>query len=103
MEKQGLFGRLRAGLSKTRDALAGRIDELFAYYREIDDDFFEELTDLLIASDMGARAAGGMVERLRERVRREKTGRIEEIHALLRGQLAASLRDPGAFARPFPA
>lgn len=91
MEKQGIFSRLKAGLNKTRSTLTARIDEVFQYYREINDDFFDDLTDILIAADMGVHGASAMVSRLREQVRREKIGKAEDIHEMLRRQIVDSL------------
>ncbi|NLG36818.1 MAG: signal recognition particle-docking protein FtsY [Clostridiales bacterium] len=102
MEKQSLLGRLRMGLTKTRDALTGRIDELIHYYREIDDDFYDELTDILIAADIGISTATALVSRLREQVRRGKIGRPDEIRGLLRTQIAESLGPAGQWTPPAP-
>ena len=52
-EKKGFFSKLKAGLSKTRDNLVKGIDSLFSGYSEIDDDFYEELEEILIMADLG--------------------------------------------------
>ena len=52
-EKKGLFARLREGLSKTRDQLTGRVDTLVKETRKIDEEFYEELEDILLLSDCG--------------------------------------------------
>ena len=49
----GFFARLKQGLSKTRGQMSDRIDELTKTTQVIDDDFYEELTDILILSDAG--------------------------------------------------
>ena len=67
-KKKGLFQRLREGLTKTRDALKSNIDNLISYYKNIDDDFFDDLEAVLITSDMGAETAMALIEDLRARV-----------------------------------
>ena len=47
------FDRLKAGLAKTRDAFMGKIDKLFQAFVRIDEDFFDELEELLISADLG--------------------------------------------------
>ena len=67
-EKKGLFARLREGLSKTRDTLMGRVDTLVKETRKIDEDFYEELEDILILSDCGMKATMAIMDELRARV-----------------------------------
>lgn len=67
-EKKGLFARLREGLSKTRDSLTGRVDTLVQETRKIDEDFYEELEDILLLSDCGMKATTAIMDELRERV-----------------------------------
>ena len=67
-KKQGLLSRLWTGLSKTRNNVAGRVDELVEATEEIDDDFYEDLVDILIMSDMGVRTSDRVIEELRRRV-----------------------------------
>ena len=67
-EKKGLFARLREGLTKTRDALTGRVDTLVKETRKIDEDFYEELEDILLLSDCGMKATMAIIDELRERV-----------------------------------
>ncbi len=68
-EKQGLFKRLKQGLTKTRDNIAHGIDNLFLGYDKLDDDFYEELEELLVMADVGIRATDGIIEKLKKDVR----------------------------------
>ncbi len=77
-EKKGLFARLREGLSKTRDTLMGRVDTLVKETRKIDEDFYEELEDILLLSDCGVKATTAIMDELRARVER---GNIKEADA----------------------
>ena len=63
----GLFDKIKAGLSKTRNAFSGRMDELVEAYKELDDDFYEDLTDILIMADVGVPTAELAVNRLKEK------------------------------------
>lgn len=64
----GLFAKLREGLTKTRDSLMGRVDTLVKETRKIDEDFYEELEDILLMSDCGMKATTAMMDELRRRV-----------------------------------
>ena len=70
----GLFDRIKSGLQKTRDAFAGRMDELIVNYKALDDEFFEDLSDILIMADIGVKTTELAVGRLRDRCRAEKIG-----------------------------
>ena len=83
-ERKGFFARIKEGLTKTREQLAQRVEELVSYYKEIDDDFFDELTDILVASDLGVANATDLVERVRAKVKAQKIGRPDAIHQLIR-------------------
>jgi len=71
-QKKGLFSRLWQGLSKTRTSVAGRVDDLIEATEEIDDDFYEDLVDILIMSDMGVRTSDKVIEELKRRVEAQK-------------------------------
>ena len=67
------------------------MEELVHYYKEIDDDFFDELTDILVASDLGVNGAVDLVERVRAKVKAQKIGRPEAIHQLIREAIVEQL------------
>jgi len=71
-EKKGLFGRLRSRLTRTHDNLSGRMDDLVENAETLDDEFFEEMTDILIMADVGVKTADEAVGRLRERCEADK-------------------------------
>ncbi len=71
-EKKGLFSRLWNGLSKTRTNVAGRVDELIEATEEIDEDFYEDLVDILIMSDMGVRTSDKVITELKRRIEAER-------------------------------
>lgn len=71
-EKKGFFSKLKAGLSKTRDNLVKGIDSLFSGYSEIDDDFYEELEEILIMADLGINVTTEIIEDLKAKVKENK-------------------------------
>jgi len=68
----GFFEKLKAGLQKTKNALLTPIDNLFSSYDKVDDDFFEELCEILIMADVGAANAQAIVDDLRSALKEKK-------------------------------
>ena len=68
----GFFAKLKQGLSKTRGNLTERVDELVENTVVIDEDFYEELTDILLLSDVGVHASTEIIDELRKRVDAQK-------------------------------
>ena len=65
----GFFDKIKAGLTKTREALSNTLDAVFSGYNEIDDDFYDELEETLILADLGVETATKVVSILRRRAR----------------------------------
>ena len=70
-EKKGFFTRLKEGLSKTRNNIVRGIDNVFSGFSAIDEDFYEELEEILIMGDIGVNATGEIVERLKRQVKEQ--------------------------------
>lgn len=68
-EKKGFFARLKEGLTKTRNNIVHGIDSVFGGFSKIDDEFYEELEEILIMGDIGVKATQEILDRLREQVR----------------------------------
>lgn len=68
----GFFDKLKSGLKKTKDALLKPVDRLFSSGDRVDEDFYEELTDLLIMADVGVETSEYIAETLRERLKEKK-------------------------------
>jgi len=68
-EKKGFFGRLKAGLTKTRENIVRGIDSVFSGFSAIDEDFYEELEEILIMGDIGVNATTDIINRLRTQVK----------------------------------
>ena len=68
-EKKGFFGRLVAGLTKTRNNIVSGIDAIFSGFSHIDEDFYEELEEILIMGDLGVHATQNILDDLRKKVK----------------------------------
>lgn len=88
-EKKGFFKRLVSGLTKTRDQIVSGIDSIFSGFSNIDDDFYEELEEILIMGDIGVRATMDIIDDLKEKV---KVNHIKE-PADCREFLIASIKE----------
>ncbi|MBR3879092.1 MAG: signal recognition particle-docking protein FtsY [Clostridia bacterium] len=67
--------RLKAGLSKTKNALFGSVHDMLSNFVRVDEDMLEELEELLIMSDIGVNATAEIIDELRDRI---KDGRLKE-------------------------
>lgn len=74
-KKEGFWGRLVSGLSKTRDNIVSGMDSIFSGFSHINEDFYEELEEVLIMGDLGVQATCDILDDLREKV---KERRIKE-------------------------
>ncbi len=82
-EKRGFFQRLFEGLTKTRDSFVKNMDYVFRGFTNIDDDFYEELEEILIMGDIGVTTTKNILEDLKEKVKRQKIKEPAECKQLL--------------------
>lgn len=82
-EKKGFFCRLKDGLTKTRNNIVNGIDSVFSGFTMIDDDFYEELEEILIMGDIGVNATAEIIGRLREQVKQKHIKEPAECKQLL--------------------
>lgn len=82
-EKTGFFARLKAGLTKTRDNIVKGIDRVFSGFSSINDEFYEELEEILIMGDIGVKATEEILDNLRKRVKEEHIKEPEECKEIL--------------------
>ena len=71
-EKKGFFKRLVEGLSKTRANIVSGIDSIFSGFSSIDDDFYDEIEEILIMGDLGINATTSIIEDLKKKVKEQK-------------------------------
>ena len=79
----GFFSRLKEGLTKTRDNIVAGIDAVFYGASEIDDDFYEELEEILIMGDIGVNATNDIIERMKDEVKKRHLRHPSECKELL--------------------
>lgn len=75
----GFFEKLKNGLFKTKDAIVGKIDNLFKSFRKVDEDLFDELEELLISADIGVNTTEEILDELRENVKENKIKEPEDV------------------------
>ena len=71
-ERKGFFGRLKDGLNKTRNNIVKGIDNVFSGFSDIDDDFYEELEEILIMGDIGVKATTEIIDKLKTQVKEQR-------------------------------
>lgn len=91
-EKKGFFSRLAEGLTKTRDNIASGFDSIFKGFSSIDDDFYEELEEIMIMSDMGIDTTMSIIENLKKKVKEEKIKEPEECRQVLIDSIKEQMR-----------
>ena len=97
----GLFDKIRNGMKRTREVFSGRMDELVENYKELDDEFYEDLSDILIMADVGMETTELAVNRLKEKCKAEKIGDPTKAREALKDILVDILRaDPMRLSRP---
>jgi len=90
--KTGLFERMKEAVSRTRENLSERIDEVVAFSKEIDRNTLDDLEATLIGADLGSATTHQVLEKLRERADRKQIGNVEDLKRLLKEELLAILR-----------
>ncbi|MBQ4046331.1 MAG: signal recognition particle-docking protein FtsY, partial [Lachnospiraceae bacterium] len=68
----GFFSRLFAGLAKARNSIMSGLDEIFSGFSQIDDDFYEEIEEILVMADLGITTASNIIENLKEKVKEQR-------------------------------
>ena len=88
----GLFKKIKEGLKKTRDSVVSQIDSMLKSFTKIDEELFEELTELLVMGDVGIQTAEQITDELRVKVKKEGIKDPKEITLLLQEVVADMLR-----------
>lgn len=78
------FSKLKSGLTKTRKGITEKIDSLMKSYGKIDEEFLEELEEILIVSDVGMSTTMKIIERLREEIKKNKLTDTQEVRSVLK-------------------
>lgn len=91
-EKKGFFSRLKEGLNKTRENIVAGIDAVFYGASEIDEEFYEELEEILIMGDIGVNATNDILERMKEEVKKKHLRHPSECKELLVESIKEQMR-----------
>ena len=83
----GFFDKLKNGLNKTKKSFDEKINTVFSSFRKVDEDFLEELEEILIMSDIGMDTSVKIINQLRERVKKEKIEDEEDVKKALREEM----------------
>ena len=83
----GFFDKLKQGLSKTKNSLDEKMNNVFSNFRKVDEEFLEELEEALIMSDVGVETSTRIISNLRDRIKKEKIEDEEGIKKALREEI----------------
>lgn len=91
-KKRGFFGKLIDGLTKTRDSFVSGLENVFSGFSEIDEDFYEELEEVLIMADIGVATTEKIIENLQEKVKENKIKEVAVCRQLLVDSIKEQMR-----------
>ena len=83
----GFFDKLKNGLNKTKKSFDEKINTVFSSFRKVDEDFLEELEEILIMSDIGMDTSVKIINNLRDRIKKEKIEDEEDVKNALREEM----------------
>lgn len=91
-EKKGFFRRLAEGLTKTRNNIVAGIDSVFNGFSSIDDDFYDEIEEILVMGDIGINATTSIIENLKKKVKEQRIKEPSECKQLLINSIKEQMR-----------
>ncbi len=90
----GFFDKLKQGLTKTKESINDKINNVFSNFRKVDEELLEELEEALVMSDIGMETSVKIINNLRERVKKEKIEDSEQVKEVLREEIEKILEEP---------
>jgi fused signal recognition particle receptor len=91
-KKTGLFERMKQAVTRSRENLSDRIEEVVSFSKEIDRHTLDDLEATLLGADLGSATTAQVLEKLREKADRKQIGNVNELKRLLQGELLAILQ-----------
>ena len=91
----GFFDKLKEGLEKTRTNIANGLDSVFGDYSQVDDDFFDDLEEMLIMADVGVNASDKIVSEMKSRIREEHLKDRDDVKNALIKTLSDAMKRAG--------
>ena len=92
-KKLSLFSKIKQGLAKTRDSISSGVEQVFASFRTVDEELFEELEEALIMADMGVETSVTILDRVRQRVKSENVKESDGVKTILAEEISAILTE----------
>lgn len=89
----GFFEKLKNSLGKTRNAISEQVNQVFKVFVKVDEEFFEELEEALIMSDLGVETSVSIIEQLRDRVKTKRITDADEVKAELQAVIGDIMRE----------
>lgn len=83
----GFFDKLKNGLGKTRDSMADKMNNVFSTFRKVDEELLEELEEILIMSDIGVDTSVEIIDKLRNRIKKEKISDEDGVKSALKEEM----------------
>jgi len=83
----GFFEKLKQGLNKTKTSFDEKINNVFSNFRKVDEEFLEELEEVLIMSDIGVDTSLKIINNLRQRIKKENVQDEEKVKEILRDEM----------------
>ena len=83
----GFFEKLKRGMNKTKNAFDEKINDVFKSFRKVDEDFLDELEEILIMSDIGVDTSVEIINNLRNKIKKEKLQDEEDVKKALREEM----------------
>lgn len=87
------FEKLKSGLSKTRNDMSEKIENVLKSFQKVDEELFDDLEDILVSADIGVNTTMEIIDRLRDRVREDKVNEVSEIKELLKEEIKNLMKE----------
>jgi len=91
-EKKGFFAKIREGLAKTKESFTEQFNNVFHLYKKIDDEFLDEIEEILISADMGVELTMDIIDYIKEEVKKNKLEDPNEIKGVIKRYLVDMLK-----------
>lgn len=98
----GFFDRLKEGLSKTKKNFTEKVESLLKAFKQVDEELFDELEEILVLSDVGVKTSQKIIENLKERVKKEKISDSQEVKELLKEEMFSIINLPNKLKEKYP-
>ena len=98
----GLFDKIKAGFAKTKEEFKTSLETVVKSFKKIDEEFFDELEETLIMSDIGAKATMDIIDSLRAKAKENKLVETDEVMNLIKEDLTELMKDENKTEEKFP-